>query len=672
MMRPMAAKVSRALPAAPVVTAARNASVVLTWTDGTPVDYTNPSIWGDPTNEIGFRIERADVTDLNTGAVGPYALTGNALANQITFTDSVVDPAMAYSYRVVAYNAAGDSASLPVRVNPAAPTTTTIAAPAITYGLNGVVTVSVTSTQTVTGDVTLSVDGGAPITQALVNGSSTFNLPLLPLLAVGSHTLAANFAAQGIFAASNATGTLVVNPGSLTVTASSATMPFGGTVPTITATITGFVNGETASVLTTQPTCSTTATSASPAGSYPSTCSGAAAANYTFTYVPGTVTVTGATLTITASSASILYGSAVPAISPLYTGFVPPDTAASLTTQPTCSVVGLPARSPVGTYTTQCSGAVSANYTIVYVPGTLSIAAAPLTITANNATRAYRAPNPAFTVGYAGFVNGDTPASLTGTLSCTTTAVFASQPGTYPITCSGLTSANYTIRFVPGVLTVTGPVLAVAPASLTFSSSVNVTSAGQTVTVSNTGTAALRINSITFGGANPGRFGQNNNCPIGAPGLAIGASCTVNVSFTPNNTTTRTATLNVNVAAPAVSRSVTLTGTATRPTVSVTPASIAFGTQTINTTSAAQTVTVTNSSTVALIINSITMGGANPNRFGQTNNCPMGGAGLAAGASCTISVTFTPNRRVARSATLTVRDNAANSPQAVTLTGTGL
>ncbi len=64
-----------------------------------------PLDWGYP-RTIGFRIERADVTDLNTGAVGPYALTGNALANQITFTDSVVDPAMAYSYRVVAYNAA--------------------------------------------------------------------------------------------------------------------------------------------------------------------------------------------------------------------------------------------------------------------------------------------------------------------------------------------------------------------------------------------------------------------------------------------------------------------------------------------------------------------------------------------------------------------------------------
>ncbi len=137
-----------------------------------------------------------------------------------------------------------------------------------------------------------------------------------------------------------------MNPGSLTVTASSATMPFGGTVPTITATITGsrewgdHIGIDDAANLLDDGDVSQSG------WLYPSTCSGAAAANYTFTYVPGTVTVTGATLTITASSASILYGSAVPAISPLYTGFVPPDTAASLTTQPTCSVVELPARSP--------------------------------------------------------------------------------------------------------------------------------------------------------------------------------------------------------------------------------------------------------------------------------------------------------------------------------------
>jgi len=64
--------------------------------------------------------------------------------------------------------------------------------------------------------------------------------------------------------------------------------------------------------------------------------------------------------------------------------------------------------------------------------------------------------------------------------------------------------------------------------------------------------------------------------------------------------------------------------------------------------------------------------GGNPARFAQTNNCPIGGTGLAAGGSCTITVTFTPNRRAARSATVVIRDNAANSPQSVALSGTGI
>jgi hypothetical protein len=189
--------------------------------------------------------------------------------------------------------------------------------------------------------------------------------------------------------------------------------------------------------------------------------------------------------------------------------------------------------------------------------------------------------------------------------------------------------------------------------------------------VSNTGGAALRITSINLGGTNAARFTLTNGCPIGGTGLAVGASCTLTLTFTPNTNNNRSAQVRINVAAPAVSQTVVLTGTTARPTVAVSATSIAFGNQPINTTSPAQQVTLANTSAVALIINSITMGGQNPGRFAQTSNCPIGGAGLAANSSCTVNVTFTPNRRVARAATLTIRDNAAGSPQTVALTGTG-
>ncbi len=86
----------------------------------------------------------------------------------------------------------------------------------------------------------------------------------------------------------------VVAPALLSITASSPAMTYGGTVPAITPIYSGFVNGDNATSLTTAPTCSTTASSSSPAGSYSSTCSGASGPDYTVSFVAGTVTVTAA------------------------------------------------------------------------------------------------------------------------------------------------------------------------------------------------------------------------------------------------------------------------------------------------------------------------------------------------------------------------------------------
>jgi len=105
--------------------------------------------------------------------------------------------------------------------------------------------------------------------------------------------------------------------------------------------------------------------------------------------------------------------------------------------------------------------------------------------------------------------------------------------------------------------------------------------------------------------------------------------------------------------------------------VNVSPAMIPFGAQSINTTSAAQVVTVTNTGAAPVVISRISLGGTNPGRFAQTNNCPIGGTGLAVGGSCTINVTFTPGRAIAHSATVTVRDNAGTGSHVVTLSGSG-
>src|SRR5207253_501563 len=92
--------------------------------------------------------------------------------------------------------------------------------------------------------------------------------------------------------------------------------------------------------------------------------------------------------------------------------------------------------------------------------------------------------------------------------------------------------------------------------------------------------------------------------------------------------------------------------------------SLTFGNQNLNTTSVAQSVTLTNTGTVALSVTSIVASGD----FMQTNTC---GTSVAAGANCAISVTFTPTATGTRTGAITITDNAAGSPQSVNLTGTG-
>jgi uncharacterized membrane protein len=103
------------------------------------------------------------------------------------------------------------------------------------------------------------------------------------------------------------------------------------------------------------------------------------------------------------------------------------------------------------------------------------------------------------------------------------------------------------------------PIATVSPTSLPFGNQArNTTSAATPVTVTNTGTATLTGININIGGANANRFNQTNNC---GTTLAVGASCTINVTFRPNQTGPVSATLNVNVATPATPAAVPLTGT---------------------------------------------------------------------------------------------------------------
>jgi hypothetical protein len=187
----------------------------------------------------------------------------------------------------------------------------------------------------------------------------------------------------------------------------------------------------------------------------------------------GSATVNPAKLTITAGSASMTYGGAVPTLPPVsYSGLVNGDTSAaftvgqnSLPSESTTATSG----SSVGSYSVSVSGASDPNYTISYVPGTLTINPATLTVTAQSVSRDYGTANPTFTPAYSGFVNGDTSATVSGTPTFTTAATQSSAPGNYDINvnASALTAANYIFSTMKGTLTVNGVTLPASGATIT-------------------------------------------------------------------------------------------------------------------------------------------------------------------------------------------------------------
>ncbi len=218
------------------------------------------------------------------------------------------------------------------------------------------------------------------------------------------------------------------------------------------------------------------------------------------------------------------------------------------------------------------------------------------------------------------------------------------------------------------------PVAGVAPGGLSFTATEDTTSAPQNVALSNSGNAPLQISSISIVGADASRFSRTHDC---GSSLAPGTQCTVAVTFSPTTTGAHSATLQFtddHQGASGSTQTVSLTGTATAapaPVAGVTPTSLTF-TTTAGTTSATQNATLSNTGNAPLSIAGVSLVGSDPARFAlASNTC---GSSLAAGASCTVGVTFSPTSTGARSATLRFTDNHqgnAGSTQNVSLSGTG-
>jgi hypothetical protein len=257
--------------------------------------------------------------------------------------------------------------------------------------------------------------------------------------------------------------------------------------------------------------------------------------------------------------------------------------------------------------------------------------------------------------------NNSCPAQVSPGSSCMINVTFSPAVSG---TRSGSLTVNDNAYGSPQAVNLTGtgsapaPIASVSPASFVFSAQqVGTSSAAQTATLTNSGSAALNITSILLAGD----FAQTNNCPTQLPS---GSNCTLRISFSPVVSGARSGTITISDNAQGSPQTVTLTGTGSAPVASLSPTSLVFPPQQVGMSSVAQTETLTNTGNAALSIASVQVTG----NYAQTNNCP---ASLASNSSCAVHITFTPTAAGTRNGTLTVSDNAPSSLQTANLTGSG-
>jgi hypothetical protein len=288
----------------------------------------------------------------------------------------------------------------------------------------------------------------------------------------------------------------------------------------------------------------------------------------------------------------------------------------------------------------------------------------------------------AFPTGFSQ-TGGTCGATLAAGSTCTINVTFAptavqSYSGTLTIT------ASVPVTGSPVTLTGTGTAAiraaTVAPNPLAFGNwAVGTTSNARTLTVTNTGNVALAGGAFTFGGGPPQPFSRSGGTCTAT--LGVGASCTINVVFAPTTAAVFSRTLTVAYTGATVTGSpVTLTGTgvAVRASVSIIPNPLTITLATgVNT--GTGTVTLTNTAPVTggsqMTVSSVAVAGGSLmtyffNKVAGADNCT--GATLAPGATCTVGVRFTnvgSTRGTTRTGTITFNDSGAGSAQVGALNG---
>ncbi len=427
---------------------------------------------------------------------------------------------------------------------------------------------------TFTGSVSGFVNGDT--LSSATSGSAAFTSSASAASNVGSYAingagLTANFGNYTFAQADANANALTINPAVLTYNATPVSRTYGAANPTLTGTVTGFVNGDTlASATSGTANFFTEMSSLAYVGSYLIAGVGLTAntSNYTFAQADGNataLTVTPAVLTYTAASAARTYGTNNPTFSGTVSGFVNSDTLSSATTGSAAFTSQASAASNVGSYAVDGSGLTAnhGNYTFAQADGNataLTINPALLTYTAASASRIYGATNPNFTGTVAGFVNGDTLSSATsGSAAFTSPATAASNVGRYAVDGAGLTAdhGNYTFAQAEGNATA----LTINPATLTYTATPARQSYGNANTIFS-GTVSGFVNGETLASATTGtaRFTSATTATSHAGSYAIdGAGLTAdhgNYVFTQS---------------PANATALTIAAASTTPTPTPTP-----------------------------------------------------------------------------------------------------
>jgi hypothetical protein len=551
---------------------------------------------------------------------------------------------------------------------------------------------------------------------------------------VGLCTITASAPANSTYSAASVTQSFSVLPAVIKVTAASPTITYGQPIPTLTSSLSGFVNNDLPSVVSGAPALSTTANASSGAGQYPITVATGTltASNYDFLYVPGMLTISKAAATVMLGGLSQTYtGSPLSAtattspaglnVSFTYNGSPTPPTAPG-----SYSVVGTVNDPNYQGSATSTMSIGDANATINVTPynatynghpytaigtatgvGSVSLAGLNLSSTTHTAAGTYT-DSWTFTDVTGDYNNAS--GTVTDKIIAAPLTITASSPSMIyggpvpPITPSytgfvnNESASNLSAQPICTTLaTSLSPVGAYASACSNASDSnysigyapgtvqVNQASTMIAVASSSPGNTSTFMQSVTFTATVTPQYSgttptgtvafYNNGSQIGTGTLSLGQATFSTSSLPDSGPDSITAVYSGDANFGGSQTSSPLVQTVNpAPNVSLSPLSVAFGNQNVNTASSPMTITLTNKGDAPLNIssNGISINPGTDTQFAQTNTC---GTSVAPARSCTISITFKPADTGMQTASLQIADNdddSAGATQVISITGAGL